>query len=192
MPSRRLSSYAALVDSLQICTIILEWEAILSAVLMASPTSSSGGNTCQQIIYFIGLSVKLFFTVHISVADPGCLSRIPDPDFYPSRIPQGTVIGPTLFTVYIDDLELEVVAENLDVLIVKFADDTKGAKVIRGEEDRQKLQQALDILCEWVDKWGMSFNVAKCKIMHVGRNIPGYAYFMNGTQVGTTDEERDI
>ncbi len=72
-------------------------------------------------------------------------------------------------SVYIDDLEVEVVAENLDVLIVKFADNTKGAKVIRGEEDRQKLQQALDILYEWADKWGMSFNVAKCKIMHVGR-----------------------
>ncbi len=105
--------------------------------------------------------------------------------------PQGTVLWPTLFTVYIDDLEVKVMAENLDVIIVKFADDTKGAKVIR-EEDRQKLQQALDILCEWADKWGMSFNVAKCKIMHVGRNNPGYAYFMNGTQVATTDEERDI
>ncbi len=80
-----------------------------------------------------------------------------------------------MFTVYIDDLKVEVVAENLEVLIVKFADDTKGAKVIRGEEDRQKLQQALDILCEWADKWGMSFNVAKCKIIHVGRNNPGYA-----------------
>jgi hypothetical protein len=55
MPSRKLSSYAALVDSLQICTIILEWEAILSAVLMASPTSWSGGNTYQKIIYCRGV-----------------------------------------------------------------------------------------------------------------------------------------
>jgi hypothetical protein len=41
--------------------------------------------------------------------------------------------------------------------------------VIKDDKDRDELQQALDILCEWADEWGMSFNVAKCKIMHVGK-----------------------
>lgn len=80
----------------------------------------------------------------------------------------------------------------LEVLLLMFADDTKGAKIIKGPEDREKLQEALDCLCEWAEKWGMSFNVAKCKIMHVGRNNPEYDYFMNGVKVCTTEEEKDV
>jgi ribonuclease P/MRP protein subunit RPP40 len=38
----------------------------------------------------------------------------------------------------------------------------------------------------------MSFNIAKCKVMHVGRNNPEYEYTMRGVKLGKTDEERDI
>jgi len=89
-----------------------------------------------------------------------------------SGVPQGTVLGPPLFTIYIDDLEVEIKRQQLDVKIVKFADDTKGGKVVVNTEDRDKLQQALDGLCDWVDKWGMSFNLEKCKVMHVGVHNP--------------------
>ncbi len=73
------------------------------------------------------------------------------------------------------------------MLIVKFADDTKGANVIESAAD--KLQEALDCLCDWAEKWGMAFNIAKCKVMHIGRHNPGYEYIMGGRE---TDEERDI
>ena len=53
---------------------------------------------------------------------------------------------------YIDDLEVELKRQQLDVKVVKFADDTKGGKVIVNTEDREKLQRALDILCDWADK----------------------------------------
>jgi ribonuclease P/MRP protein subunit RPP40 len=109
-----------------------------------------------------------------------------------SGVPQGTVLGPTLFSVYIDNLEAELKKLNLSVKIIKFADDTKGGKVITSAEDRDKLQRVLYCLCDWADKWGMSFNLGKCKIMHVGINNPGYDYYMRGTKLGTTQEERDI
>jgi hypothetical protein len=53
-------------------------------------------------------------------------------------------------------------------------------KVVVNTEDRDKLQQALDGLCDWADKWGMSFNLEKCKVMHVGIHNPAYEYFMRG------------
>jgi hypothetical protein len=109
-----------------------------------------------------------------------------------SGVPQGTVLGPTLFSIFIDDLEEEIKRCKLEVKVVKFADDTKGGKIITTTEDRDKLQMALDCLCDWAEKWGMSFNLAKCKIMHIGPNNPCYEYFMRGTKLGTTDEERDI
>ena len=82
-------------------------------------------------------------------------------------------------------------AAELD-LIIKFADDTKGLKEINGPEDREKLQRALDKLERWAEKWGMKFNIPKCKIMHVGPHNPGYAYTMSGQQLVEVEEEKDI
>ncbi len=55
-------------------------------------------------------------------------------------------------------------------------------------EDRDKLQQALDSLCDWADKWGMSFNLGKCKVMHVGTHNLAYEYFMRGVRLEETEE----
>jgi ribonuclease P/MRP protein subunit RPP40 len=78
------------------------------------------------------------------------------------------------------------------VKVIKFADDTKGGRKVASIEDRDKLQQALDCLCDWAEKWGMSFNVSKSKVMHVGLHNQEYEYHMRGTKLCTTEEEKDI
>ena len=51
------------------------------------------------------------------------------------------------------------------------------------------LQAALEGLTNWADLWGMSFNVQKCKVMHVGHANPGHDYNMSNVNLATTKEE---
>ena len=88
-----------------------------------------------------------------------------------SGVPQGSVLGPTLFVYYINDLPQ--IASN----IVKiFANDTKLYTKITSELDCLRLQEDIDSLVKWSDKWLMKFNSSKCKILHVGKNNPKFNY----------------
>ena len=91
-------------------------------------------------------------------------------------------MGPLLFLIFINDLEEGAVAD----LVFKFADDTKVATIIREEADRDNLQRSLDELESWAQRWGMAFNVQKCKVMHVGPRNMKYEYSMNNTVLETT------
>jgi hypothetical protein len=106
-----------------------------------------------------------------------------------SGVPQGTIMGPPLFTIFIDDIDDFI---RLIELLIKFADDNKGLKIIESLQDKDRLQQTLDSLCEWAEKWSMQFNVSKCKIMHIGRSNPGHKYYMYGEELKEVEEETDV
>ena len=105
-----------------------------------------------------------------------------------SSVVQGSVLGGTLFDIFINDI-CKVVVE---ALVLLFADDTKVARVVQNDDDRKRMQETIDKLVEWAEKWGMTFHANKCKIMHIGRNNPGYKYVMNGMEIGETTEEKDL
>jgi hypothetical protein len=104
-----------------------------------------------------------------------------------SGVPQGSVLGPLLFLLFINDLDL---AASEVTAMAKFADDTKVGQQI--DADRATLQTALDKMCRWTEVWSMQFNVAKCKVMHFGRTNPLFEYEMAGQKLDTVDSERDI
>jgi hypothetical protein len=65
-------------------------------------------------------------------------------------------------------------------------------KEIRTRQDVVDMQTALDNLMEWAELWGMTFNIEKCKVMHVGRNNPKYDYYMNRIKLKVVEDETDV
>ena len=82
-----------------------------------------------------------------------------------SGIPQGSVLGPLLFIVFINDIVDEISSH-----IYLFADDTKLFRVIKQENDREILQEDIDKLVAWSETWLLSFHPDKCKVMNIGES----------------------
>ena len=94
-------------------------------------------------------------------------------DVVTSGVPQGTVLGPILFLIHINDLPLVV-----DSQVRLFADDCLLYRPIQNINDQIKLQQDLESLQKWASEWGMSFNTKKCYIMSIKKKKT-YFYKLN-------------
>ncbi|XP_011675592.2 uncharacterized protein LOC105443737 [Strongylocentrotus purpuratus] len=81
-----------------------------------------------------------------------------------SGVPQGSVIGPTLFLLYINDIQ-----DNIQSTMRLFADDSTLYREIRCPEDHQILKDDLQQLSRWSSNWMMDFNVKKCAILTITR-----------------------
>jgi len=104
-----------------------------------------------------------------------------------SGVPQGSILGPLLFLIYINDLDDSVCSK-----VLTFADDTELFSVVSNANDIDRLQTDLRNLCNWSQDWQMSFNVDKRKIMHIGHNNYKAKYEMNGKFLDKVTEERDL
>ncbi len=110
-----------------------------------------------------------------------------------SGVPQGSVLGPLLFLVYINDMPS--VLQNKCKL---YADDSKIISRASCEQDRRGLQSDLDNIIKWTDTWLMRLNFDKCKIMHFGKNNPKYKYSLFDSETSKryelveTESERDL
>ena len=108
-----------------------------------------------------------------------------------SSVLQGSVLGGILFNIFVDDID-DVILEQILTAILKFADDTKVAKVVETEEDVKEMQKIVDELSRWAKRWEMKFNADKCKVMHCGNKNPCATYMMDGVELGVIKEERDL
>ena len=104
-----------------------------------------------------------------------------------SGVPQGSVLGPVLFLIFINDLLVGI--SSLGKL---FADDSKIYRKIHSQEDRNILQEDLIKLQEWSQKWLLQFNEDKCKVMHIGSKQQNYEYQLNNKVLEVTTVEKDL
>ena len=81
-----------------------------------------------------------------------------------SGIPQGSILGPILFTIFINDLP-----DCAKSCCYIFADDTK---IYNKCENHGQIQNNINEFLNWSDTWCLYFNTSKCKVMHSGRKNP--------------------
>uniref|UniRef100_A0A8C5WHD7 Reverse transcriptase domain-containing protein n=1 Tax=Leptobrachium leishanense TaxID=445787 RepID=A0A8C5WHD7_9ANUR len=104
-----------------------------------------------------------------------------------SGVPQGSVLGPILFNIFISDI-----AEGINGKVCLFADDTKICNRVDVPGGISQMTNDLGKLKKWWELWQLSFNVDKCKIMHLGRKNPRAEYRIFDTVLTSTSEERDL
>ena len=107
-----------------------------------------------------------------------------------SGVPQGSVLGPLLFVVYINDLP-EVTSSDMYL----FADDTKLVEEINSAEDAIRLQLDIDAMERWSKDWLLRFHPDKCHVLTLGKfwNIKhAHAYNIGGLILEHVEQEKDL
>ena len=108
-----------------------------------------------------------------------------------SGIPQGSVLGPILFLIFINDMP-----KVIQCLVKLFADDARLYQIIKCSQDINELQGDIGNSKDWSIIWKMLFNIKKCKHLHLGSITTDGRYFMpsdtGNVMIEKVEEEKDL
>ena len=109
-----------------------------------------------------------------------------------SGVPQGSILGPLLFLLFVNDLP----SRTKSFPLLLFADDCKCVATIKSPSDQTLLQEDLDHLVQWTYEWLLSVNQSKCKslrITHSFSQSPSQPYCISGScNIEQSSQQRDL
>ena len=109
-----------------------------------------------------------------------------------SGVPQGSILGSIVLIFYVNDLPTDIIAK-----LSLFADDTKLIKMLLSMMWRSELQNDLNHLISWSEKWQLKFNMSKCKMLRFGQSDTSPYTMMNididqMQELESTDDNKDL
>ena len=108
-----------------------------------------------------------------------------------SGVPQGSVLGPLLFVIYINDLE-----DSVNCGVKLYADDTKIFAVVNNDIESKDFQKQIDSLTRWSETWKLHFHPDKCHILKIGNKPDTIEYNMQNNhalcKLKESKEEKDL
>ena len=104
-----------------------------------------------------------------------------------SGVPQGSVLGPLFFNIYVNDIPSIIDSQTLI-----FADDTKIYREVKSKADFLQFQEDINCLLDWSTQWQLKFNISKCHILHLGPSHSYGDYYLDGNKITTESSVRDL
>ena len=111
--------------------------------------------------------------------------------YVPSGVPQGSIIGPLLFLIFINNIAEDI---STDTSIPLYADDAKCYRKLLDPADQAILQSDLNTIVDWSELWGMSYSASKCKHLSLTKKQKPLetTYFLAGNILSKYAREKDL